>query len=98
MVYANAAGSMVDQYTRLSNPGSYALLLLRHDYFRAALLICQNTYVSASLQSNAPFPFLINISLFADSMSSEQMIYGARQRGYPHLVQVHCICYERVGD
>lgn len=50
----NAAANIIDHYARLSELGDYALLLLRHDYFRAALVICQNSYISASLQSKCP--------------------------------------------
>lgn len=51
MVCFDAASSILNQYKRLSESGNYALLLLRHDYFRAALAVCQNAYISISLQS-----------------------------------------------
>lgn len=51
MVCFDAASSIIDQYARLSEANNLMLLLLRHDYFRSALVICQNSYISLTLQS-----------------------------------------------
>lgn len=51
MICFNAAASIIEQYSKLSNSGSSLLLLLRHDYFRGALIICHHMYISISLQS-----------------------------------------------
>lgn len=51
MVCFDAAANILDQYKRLNESGNYALLLIRHDYFRSGLIICQNAYISLSLQS-----------------------------------------------
>ncbi|KAJ5947192.1 hypothetical protein N7466_000207 [Penicillium verhagenii] len=51
MVCFDAASSIIDQYTRLIESHSLVLLLQRHDYFRAALVMCQNSYISMNLQS-----------------------------------------------
>ncbi|KAJ5648061.1 hypothetical protein N7490_004433 [Penicillium lividum] len=51
MVCFEAASIILDQYARLGESNNLMLLLLRHDYFRAALVICQNSYISITLQS-----------------------------------------------
>jgi hypothetical protein len=50
MVCFNAASSIVDQHSRLVAGGNHAILLFKNDVFRAALSICHNIHVSASLQ------------------------------------------------
>ncbi|KAJ5679058.1 hypothetical protein N7462_007302, partial [Penicillium macrosclerotiorum] len=57
MVCFDAAASILDQYAKLNELGNYALLLLRHDYFRAALVICQNSYISISLRREWTYDF-----------------------------------------
>ncbi|KAJ5736934.1 uncharacterized protein N7483_002059 [Penicillium malachiteum] len=56
MICFDAAASILDQYVRLNECQNSMLLLLRHDYFRAALVICQNSYISISLKSTEFFP------------------------------------------
>jgi hypothetical protein len=51
MVCFNAASSIVDQHSRLVTGGNPAILLFKDDVFRAALSICHNIHVSASIQS-----------------------------------------------
>ena len=53
MVCFEAAASILDQHARLNESKNSMLLLLRHDYFRAALVICQNSFVSMSLRSES---------------------------------------------
>ncbi|KAJ5948600.1 hypothetical protein N7454_001907 [Penicillium verhagenii] len=52
MVCFDAASSIIDQYARLIESRSLVLLLQRHDYFRAALVMCQNSYISMNLQND----------------------------------------------
>jgi hypothetical protein len=51
MICFNAAASILEQYSQLTSSGNVLLLLLRHDYFRAALIISHNMYISMSIQS-----------------------------------------------
>jgi hypothetical protein len=51
MICLNAAASMIEQYSQLQGSGKFLLLLLRHDYFRAALNICHTMYTSISIRS-----------------------------------------------
>ncbi|KAJ5083652.1 hypothetical protein N7456_013079 [Penicillium angulare] len=53
MICFEAAASIIDQHKRLNETQTSALLLLRHDYFRAALVICQNSLISISLRSES---------------------------------------------
>ena len=55
MVCFEAAASILDQHARLNESKNSMLLLLRHDYFRAALVICQNSFVSMNLRSEWKF-------------------------------------------
>ncbi|OOF99008.1 hypothetical protein ASPCADRAFT_162906 [Aspergillus carbonarius ITEM 5010] len=52
MVCFNAACEIIEKHYQLSKSGNHALLLLRVDHFRAALMICHNLYISATIQSN----------------------------------------------
>ncbi|KAJ5257109.1 hypothetical protein N7478_013213 [Penicillium angulare] len=52
MICFEAAASIIDQHKRLNETHTSALLLLRHDYFRAALVICQNSLISISLRND----------------------------------------------
>jgi hypothetical protein len=51
MICFNAAASIIEQYSHLNSSGNFLLLLLRHDYFMGALVICHNMYISISLKS-----------------------------------------------
>jgi hypothetical protein len=51
MVCFNAAGSILEQYSKLVTSGNHTLLLFRNDVFRAALSTCHNILVSTSIQS-----------------------------------------------
>lgn len=51
MICFNAAASIIEQYSQLKRSGSSLLLLLRHDYFRGALIICHHMFISLSIQS-----------------------------------------------
>ena len=51
MICFSAASSILEQYSKLINSGNFLLLLLRHDYFRAGLIISHNMYISISIQS-----------------------------------------------
>ncbi|KAJ5913647.1 hypothetical protein N7504_002530 [Penicillium tannophilum] len=64
MVCFDAASSIIDQYARLSESNNLMLLLLRHDYFRSALVICQNSYISLTLQNDILLSS--NTSVFID--------------------------------
>ncbi|KAJ5611707.1 hypothetical protein N7528_008812 [Penicillium herquei] len=55
MICFEAAASIIDQHVRLNESQNSMLLLLRHDYFRAALVICQNSFISISLKSTLSF-------------------------------------------
>jgi hypothetical protein len=50
MVCLNAAASILEQHSQLTSSGHCLLLLLRHDYFRGALIICHDMYISISIQ------------------------------------------------
>ncbi|PWY69008.1 hypothetical protein BO94DRAFT_590587 [Aspergillus sclerotioniger CBS 115572] len=52
MVCFNAACEIIERHYQLSKSGNHALLLLRVDHFRAALMICHNLYISATIQNN----------------------------------------------
>ncbi|PWY78371.1 hypothetical protein BO70DRAFT_388176 [Aspergillus heteromorphus CBS 117.55] len=52
MVCFNAAFTIIEKHHRLTKSGNHLLLLLRHDYFRAALVVCHNMYIAAHLQNN----------------------------------------------
>lgn len=70
MMCFNAAASIIEQYSKLARSGSSMLLLLRHDYFRGALIICHNLYISMSIQSTlstspSPWHFLIIIQIIS---------------------------------
>ena len=51
MICFKAAASILEQHSQLTSSGIFLLLLLRHDYFRGALIICHNTYISICIQS-----------------------------------------------
>ena len=51
MICFKAAASIIEQYSKLARSDSFLLLLLRHDYFRGALIICHHMYISISIQS-----------------------------------------------
>ena len=51
MVCFNAAGSILDQHSKLAASGTHTLLLFRNDVFRAALSICHNIHVSTAIRS-----------------------------------------------
>jgi hypothetical protein len=51
MACFNAAGSILEQYSKLGASGNHTLLLFRNDVFRAALSTCHNIHVSTSIQS-----------------------------------------------
>ncbi|RAH79701.1 hypothetical protein BO86DRAFT_317722 [Aspergillus japonicus CBS 114.51] len=52
MVCFNAAFRLIDQHRQLTEAGNQILLLLRHDYFKSALVICHNMYIAASVHDN----------------------------------------------
>ncbi|KAH8703511.1 hypothetical protein BGW36DRAFT_369443 [Talaromyces proteolyticus] len=52
MVCFNASCDIIERHSRLTSSSNYLLLLLRHDYFRGALVICHNMYISLSNQNN----------------------------------------------
>ncbi|RAK95652.1 uncharacterized protein BO80DRAFT_368188 [Aspergillus ibericus CBS 121593] len=52
MVCFNAACEIIERHYQLNKSGNHALLLLRVDHFRAALTICHNMYISATIQNN----------------------------------------------
>jgi hypothetical protein len=51
MICFNAAAKIIEQYSKLARSGSFLLLLLRHDYFRGALIICHHLHVSIAIHS-----------------------------------------------
>lgn len=55
MICFNAAASIIDRYSKLVKSSNYTLLLLRHDYFRAALATSHNLHVSINIKSEHPF-------------------------------------------
>lgn len=54
MICLDAAAEILKQYTELNRNGDFSLLLLRNDYFRAALVICQTTFVNLTINSKFP--------------------------------------------
>ncbi|OCK76825.1 hypothetical protein K432DRAFT_428448 [Lepidopterella palustris CBS 459.81] len=52
MVCFNAAASILEQHSQVTSSGNFLLLLLRHDYVRAALVICHNMFISLSIKNN----------------------------------------------
>jgi hypothetical protein len=56
MVCFNAAASIIDQYSKLVKAGNHTLLLLRHDYLRAALAISHNLHIAMSIKSELALP------------------------------------------
>ncbi|OJK01963.1 hypothetical protein ASPACDRAFT_40779 [Aspergillus aculeatus ATCC 16872] len=52
MVCFNAAFRLIDQHRQLTEAGNHLLLLLRHDYFKSALVICHNMYIATSVHDN----------------------------------------------
>ncbi|PYI11245.1 hypothetical protein BO78DRAFT_382551 [Aspergillus sclerotiicarbonarius CBS 121057] len=52
MVCLNAACEIIERHYQLNKSGNHALLLLRVDHFRAALTICHNMFISATIQNN----------------------------------------------
>lgn len=65
MICLNAAASIIEQYSQLNGSEKFLLLLLRHDYFRAALNICHAMYISISIRND----------LFLDSQSNTFIQY-----------------------
>ncbi|RAL08443.1 uncharacterized protein BO97DRAFT_472979 [Aspergillus homomorphus CBS 101889] len=59
MVCFNAAFRLIEQHRQLTDTGNYLLLLLRHDYFKSALVICHNMYIAATIQGMAHLSRLI---------------------------------------
>lgn len=51
MICFNAAAKIIEQYSKLARSDSFLLLLLRHDYFRGALVICHHLHVSIAIHS-----------------------------------------------
>ena len=79
MICLDAAASIIEQYSQLQGSEKFLLLLLRQDYFRAALNICHTVHISINIRSmlttigpllTLPLLTLFTANIFLDSQSS----------------------------
>ena len=76
MVCFNAAGSILDQHTRLTTSGIHTLLLFRNDVFRAALSICHTIHVSIAIQSELLYYSFVDSRWLANERVDELVLHN----------------------
>lgn len=106
MICFNAAARIVEQYSQLIEAGNFLLLLHRHDYFRAALVICHKMYVSVGIQSMYSMNDLYDFVALAEIPSRRTLFqfkyecihsvrrkrsYHARRQDYTARYRIHAL-------
>lgn len=51
VICLNSAAQIIENYSKLNSTENFLLLLFRHDYFRAALVLCHTMCISISIKS-----------------------------------------------
>ncbi|KAI9836674.1 MAG: hypothetical protein M1819_001310 [Sarea resinae] len=94
MICVNAAASILKQHSQLTSSGNFLLLLLRHDYFRAALIICHNMYISISIQNDLFLNANSNafIQYVEDALTMLEDRITRLGTGYPHYWYISAAC------